>query len=75
MKLETVARVKGLVAVLGLSWFVIAAFTLQPSQVRGGLGTLAGFAGILGVVYAVKWIRLRRYMRMAEYRARVWNRG
>ena len=75
MKLETVSKIKGTVALVCFLWAAIAAFVLTPTQSRSGMGTFTGFVVIVGIVYTIKWVRLRRRMRMLEYAGRVGQRG
>ena len=75
MKLETVSKVKGWVAVAGWSVCVLGIALSTLGEAYLGFGVVGGFGFWLGIIYTVKWMRLRRRMRMVEYQGRVWNQG
>ena len=71
MKLETVSKIKGTVALVCLLYVIGGAFVLDQRGMRGPFGPFAGLALVVGCIYLIKWMRLRRFMRRAQYAARI----
>jgi hypothetical protein len=75
MQLETVSKIKGCVALLGWSVVLLLPLFMNERNPSSGEILLGGFAGWVGIIYSIKWFRLRGRMRMAEYQGRIVKRG
>lgn len=75
MQLETVSKIKGCVALLGWTVVLLLPLFMNERNPSRGVILLGGVATWVGIIYSIKWFRLRRRMRVAEYQGRMRHLG
>lgn len=75
MKLETVSRIKGCVALVATVIWIAGVLYLDNGGQNPAVMFWSGWAVLVSIVYTVKWFRLRRRMRELEYARRIGARG
>jgi hypothetical protein len=75
MKLETVSKIKGWVALGCLLIWIGLVFLLDPLNPNPEVGIVDGLFGLLCIGFSISWLRQRRRMRDMEYQARQFKNG